>query len=1053
MTLPVSVAFTGTNGTAIRTLADWDGARTDGASGGACVIQSNAAQAGASGQIAADWWTTDTPNANQVARATVTAIAAGAYIGVGVRLSGTDNDGDTLDGYLFYSDAADGSYIDKVINGAWVASIAGPGAVFEVGDAIELSINGTALTAKVNGATLFSVTDSAIATGSFGIAAYASGASAIDNFEGDNLASAQTISPSGIASAEAFGSATVSVASSPQTITPTGIVSSEVFGTAIVTAPAPGQNITPTGIATAEVFGTATVLPGAVSILPAGIASGFTTGLTELLMAACIGGVLTVDGDNGRYFANDASIVFLAGMHTWQVSGADSSPDDPPATLDFDEFLTALTSRGLTFTKMWAMETPQHWPNLTQYFAPLPWARTGPGNANDGKPKFDLDTWDEDYFARMRAWTVRLGNAGVYVCVQMFQGWHYTDKGYANDPYEFHPFNGPNNINSVDGDTNNDNSGLESLDTASSVYSRQQAYVRKVIDTVNDLDNVIFEVANEVDYTTTTLAWERAIAAYIKSYESGLAKQYPVGITKFWPGGNNAALFASDVDWTSTDEEYPTPEPDATDGSMVVIGDSDHWQGLTGEHEWTWQAALRGMNVAFMDQWTGWTYGTDTRTDADAQKIRNQLGYILDYMARVDLRYTTPQSSLASTGYCLARLTGTAKLIAYQPTSGAFTVDLSSVSGTFSLEWLRTSNGATQAGSNVSGGAVRTLTPPWAGEDVVAFLELTELTIVPSGIASASAFGTATIVPGAITISCTGIASAEAFGSTVVQPGAVTVAPAGIASAEAHGTAAVQPGAVTVAPTGIATAEAFGTAVLAAGTVTIVADGIATAEAFGTALVQAGASYIAPTGIASAEAHGSATLQPGAVSILPAGIASGETHGETLLATGAVLQPTGIASSEAHGSAIVQPGAVNIVASGIATAETFGTVALLVDLLVAAAGIATGEAFGDALLSVGGAFVQPAGIDSGEAFGDLVVMPGAVSILPAGIAGGEAFGTLRLVVAGADQYIDVPSVQDGEQFGIATLLMALIAERTLSIRAEARRYVVAAENRTYSVQR
>ena len=189
MALPVSASFTGTNGTAIRTLADWDGARTDGVSGGACVIQSNTAQAGAAQQIAADWWTSDAPSADQVARATVTAIAAGAYIGVGVRLSGTDNNG-TFSGYLFYSDSADGSYIDKIVSGSWVASIAGPGAVFAPGDALELSISGTALTAKVNGVTRLTATDSAISSGSFGIAAYANGASAIDNFEGDNLGAA-----------------------------------------------------------------------------------------------------------------------------------------------------------------------------------------------------------------------------------------------------------------------------------------------------------------------------------------------------------------------------------------------------------------------------------------------------------------------------------------------------------------------------------------------------------------------------------------------------------------------------------------------------------------------------------------------------------------------------------------------------------------------------------------------------------------------------------------------------------------------------------------------
>lgn len=83
-----------------------------------------------------------------------------------------------------------------------------------------------------------------------------------------------TISPTGISSAEAFGSPTVTAGA--VTISPSGIASAEAFGTPSITAT---WTISPTGIASGEAFGTPTLTPGAVTIIPAGIASGEAFGV------------------------------------------------------------------------------------------------------------------------------------------------------------------------------------------------------------------------------------------------------------------------------------------------------------------------------------------------------------------------------------------------------------------------------------------------------------------------------------------------------------------------------------------------------------------------------------------------------------------------------------------------------------------------------------------------------------------------------------------------------------------------------------------------------
>ena len=117
------------------------------------------------------------------------------------------------------------------------------------------------------------------------------------------------------------------------------------------------------------------------------------------------------------------------------------------------------------------------------------------------------------------------------------------------------------------------------------------------------------------------------------------------------------------------------------------------------------------------------------------------------------------------------------------------------------------------------------------------------------------------VLPGAAgdqTVTATGIASAEAFGTASVQ---LNIDTTGIASAEAFGTPSVQ---LNIDGTGIASAEAFGTPSLE---LNITGVGIASEEAFGNPTVQlaGGDQTVTLTGIPSAEAFGTPTLTGGAV--------------------------------------------------------------------------------------------------------------------------------------------------------------------------------------------
>jgi hypothetical protein len=81
----------------------------------------------------------------------------------------------------------------------------------------------------------------------------------------------------------------------------------------------------------------------------------------------------------------------------------------------------------------------------------------------------------------------------------------------------------------------------------------------------------------------------------------------------------------------------------------------------------------------------------------------------------------TPQSDLASTGYCLAA-PGTEYLI-YQPVGSSFSVTVES--GTYSVEWLNSGSGSVTTGGSVQGGKTINFTSPFEGPAVL-YLKATQ---------------------------------------------------------------------------------------------------------------------------------------------------------------------------------------------------------------------------------------------------------------------------------------------------------------------------------------
>ncbi len=438
-------------------------------------------------------------------------------------------------------------------------------------------------------------------------------------------------------------------------------------------------------------------------------------------------GPLRVLPANPRYFTDDGQrAVYLTGAHTWD-NLQDMGEANPPPAFDFNAYLDFLAKHDHNFIRLWRWElvswdTSANDKKSARHLAaaPHPWARMGPGQALDGKPRFNLDQFDEAYFQRLRARVAAARDRGIYVAVMLFEGWGVQ---HAANAWKVHPFHPANNVNGLDGDANGDGRGLEVHTLrVPAVTKIQETYVRKLVDTVNDLDNVLYEIANESGAYSTD--WQEHFIRFTQDYEKGKPKQHPVGMTFQYARdskqrGSNTNLLRSSADWISPNPDagpfnYRTHPPPA-DGRKVILTDTDHLWGIGGDVGWVWKSFLRGLNPIFMDPYKQEVLAGGA--DSKWEPVRRAMGVTRRLADRVSLAAMTPRGELASSGYCLAN--PAKEYIVYLPEGDEVSVDLSGAAGKFQVEWIHPVEGQVIARPAVSGGASRTLKSPKSGTTVL----------------------------------------------------------------------------------------------------------------------------------------------------------------------------------------------------------------------------------------------------------------------------------------------------------------------------------------------
>ena len=432
-------------------------------------------------------------------------------------------------------------------------------------------------------------------------------------------------------------------------------------------------------------------------------------------------GPLTINPINPRYFADGTGkAIYLTGSHTW--NNFQGMGWIFPIPFSYSGYLNFLKNNNHNFFRLWVWEQAA-WLSTVPgkiLFRPSPYMRTGPGKALDGKPKFDLTKYNEVFFKGLRSKVIAAGSKGIYVSVMLFNGFSIDMKGtQGGNPWRAHPFNAENNINGVNGDPQGNGDGGDTHTMKiPEITALQENYVRKMIDTISDLDNVLWEISNESN--TNSTEWQYHMTDFIHSYEMGKGKVHPVLMTSQY-SGVNATLFASSAEAVSPNylDGY-RDDPPVADGSKVIINDTDHLWGTGGNHVWVWKSFLRGLNPVFMDPYhvpTGYWGGLTSR---QLNLIRRNMGYALRLANQMDLAGMLPQPQLASSGYCLAQQGREYTVYAQD---GQVWADLSGATGGFTVEWLNPLTGSWRKGDTVQAGTLHLFSSPFGGGDAILHLK------------------------------------------------------------------------------------------------------------------------------------------------------------------------------------------------------------------------------------------------------------------------------------------------------------------------------------------
>lgn len=433
-----------------------------------------------------------------------------------------------------------------------------------------------------------------------------------------------------------------------------------------------------------------------------------------------------------------------------------SSPMYVTGDMSWSGYKADLATWGINYIRLWTTMSAgwgedYDWitepdPDYEQSPTAVPYARIGVSDAagNAGR-QVDLNVFDQAYFDRMREKIVDLSDETrpVYVSLLLFDAWNFFYSDTLFDKL------GRSLYGNVFRSGNNDNSQSFTSSTCGAEFffnpSRhetkwQKAFIQKVIATTYDLNNVIYEITNELGADQYgDLTFQNNVHDWIDEYVS--AAGYPTHLIHMSPGGfpeycwpwDGDSMAPEDLDdnadvlsnasknncqnnwWDTTSEIYTNPKENKTDlytGYTLrpIVNDSDHFMAASQDSYPSSPiiSLIRGYHYNIQDEpydcneivnfptsvlypacetnSTGWN---NARYAAGrAVWFTEQFANLVNMVPQAQGVVETPSSHAApsSTGYCLYDNTGEgADYLVYQPNDADIKVYLAD--GAYKYHW------------------------------------------------------------------------------------------------------------------------------------------------------------------------------------------------------------------------------------------------------------------------------------------------------------------------------------------------------------------------------
>lgn len=361
---------------------------------------------------------------------------------------------------------------------------------------------------------------------------------------------------------------------------------------------------------------------------------------------------LSLHPANGHYFLfrGRPTVLITSGEHYGAVLNLD---------FDYKKYLDTLAADGLNLTRTFsgAYVEPSGAFNITRNtLAPAagrficPWARSDqPGYAGGGA-KFDLDRWDDAYFARLRDFVAYASQRGVVVEMNLFCPM-YEDK-----QWNLSPMNPKNNLQGI-GPA--DRTHVYTLDKHAGLLAVQEKMVQRIVAELAGFDNLYYEICNEPYFGGVTLPWQHHIADVIAGAERDLPQRHLISQNV----ANGSARIENPHSAVSIFNFHYAVPPDAVAANYdlgKVIGDNE--TGFRGTSDAVyrmeaWDFVIAGgglfnhLDYSFVaGQENGTFQYPDTQPGGGSPALRRQLKVLADFINGFDFVRMRPDNSVVSAG-------------------------------------------------------------------------------------------------------------------------------------------------------------------------------------------------------------------------------------------------------------------------------------------------------------------------------------------------------------------------------------------------------------------